>query len=384
MRGKTKHMKLPNGFGRITKLNKKNLRNPYRVMITTGKDTTGKPVGKLLKPQAYFKTYNEAYEALMKYHEDPYSLNSTLTVEELYEKWSGSYFETLKSKSSSRTITSAWMYCSPLYKYPVNAIRARHIKGLIDEAQMTDEKGNIKQASSGTKARIKSLFNLMLDYAVEYEIVDRNYARTFELNKEITKDKDQVKRPHMAFKDSELDILWGNLNVVPYVDVVLVQCYSGWRPQELGLIRLEDVNLNTMTFKGGMKTTAGIDRVVPIHSCIQPIVRNMYVKAESLGSEYLINCTDTCTHRSSLMFTYDKYKGRFQKIVDQLHLNPDHRPHDGRKQFVTMAKKANVDEYAIKRIIGHQISDITESVYTERDIDWLRKELEKIPPRNFS
>ena len=44
-------------------------------MVTVGKSPTGKPICKLLKPKAYFKTYNEAYQALMKYHEDPKSLH---------------------------------------------------------------------------------------------------------------------------------------------------------------------------------------------------------------------------------------------------------------------------------------------------------------------
>lgn len=43
-----------------------------------------------------------------------------------------------------------------------------------------------------------------------------------------------------------------------------------------------------------------------------------------------------------------------------------------------MAKKAGVDEYAIKKIIGHSVSDITERVYTKRDPEWLRNEIEKI------
>lgn len=43
-----------------------------------------------------------------------------------------------------------------------------------------------------------------------------------------------------------------------------------------------------------------------------------------------------------------------------------------------MAKKSKIDEYAIKYIVGHTIDDLTESVYTERDIDWLKEEIEKI------
>lgn len=69
------------------------------------------------------------------------------------------------------------------------------------------------------------------------------------------------------------------------------------------------------------------------------------------------------------MLTYDKYSARFKKIVERLGLNPEHRAHDGRKQFITIAKKYKVDEYAIK---------YTEKVYTERDVDWLKEEIEKI------
>ena len=33
----TKRMRLPNGFGQISRINGKNLRNPWRVMVTMGK-----------------------------------------------------------------------------------------------------------------------------------------------------------------------------------------------------------------------------------------------------------------------------------------------------------------------------------------------------------
>ena len=78
------------------------------------------------------------------------------------------------------------------------------------------------------------------------------------------------------------------------------------------------------------------------------------------------------------MMSYDKYKTRFKNIIKALNLNPDHRPHDGREHFVTQAKLYHVDEYAIKYIVGHSINDITEKIYTERSMDWLKKEIEKI------
>ena len=76
--------------------------------------------------------------------------------------------------------------------------------------------------------------------------------------------------------------------------------------------------------------------------------------------------------------TYDKYRHRFGNIRDGLKLNPKHRAHDPRKQFISMAKKYNLDEYAIKYIVGHRIYDVTEKVYTDRTVQWLKDEMEKI------
>lgn len=239
-------------------------------------------------------------------------------------------------------------------------------------------KGKERRPTAGVKARIKSMFNLMLDYALEYELIDRNYARTFNLSDDIIQEKEQSKRGHIPFKKEEIQTLWDHVNDKMYVDVVLIQCYSGWRPQELGLLELENVDLENWTFIGGMKTTAGTNRIVPIHSKIKPLIEKKYQEAVNIGSKYLINCTDTRTHMSSFMLTYDKYQSRFAKIRDELKLNPQHRAHDGRVHFVTTAKKYGVDEYAIKYIVGHSINDITEKVYTQREIDWLKTEMEKI------
>jgi integrase len=374
---RNKRKRLPNGFGRITEIKGKNLRKPFRAMVTVEKDEQGRAVGKLLKPDAYFATYNEAYEALLEYNKNPYSLDPAITVKELYNRWTADYFKGLSNDSSKRTIRSAWAYCSSVYRMRASDLRSYHIKGCLEQGKAVI-KGVEKATTPNIKGRIKSMFNLMLDYALEYEIVDRNYARTFDISDEVIKDIESCKRSHISFTDEEIDKLWAALGQVDYVDAVLIQCYSGWRPQELGLIELNNVKLDERIMIGGMKTDAGTERVVPIHSKILPLVEAKYREAVNLGSQYLINCTDTHTHRSSLMMTYEKYRQRFMKVVDILKLNPDHRAHDPRKQFVTMAKKATVDEYAIKYIVGHAVNDITEKVYTQRDIQWLKSEIEKI------
>jgi integrase len=371
-----KRRRLPNGFGQISEIKNRNLRNPFRAMVTVGKSSTGRPVCKPLKPESYFPTYNDAYAALVEYNKNPYDLEVSITVKELYEKWSEEYFPTLKAQSSIRAITAAWAYCSSVYDMRVLDVRARHIKGCMDDGNTT-VRGTEKHASASTKGNIKSLFNMMLDYALEYEIVDRNYARSFNLSDEVIKEISTVKKSHINFTNEEMKLLWDHADDKQYVDIILIQCYSGWRPQELGLLELKDVDIENWTFKGGMKTEGGTDRIVPIHSKIRALVMRKYKEAEALGSVHLFNYKNK-TSRKNTLFTYHRYQKIFARIRDELKLNPEHRPHDGRVHFVTSAKEYKVDEYAIKYLVGHTISDITEKVYTKREFDWLKEEIEKI------
>ena len=144
------------------------------------------------------------------------------------------------------------------------------------------------------------------------------------------------------------------------------------------MIEIKNVDLENWFFVGGIKTDAGKDRLVPIHPKIRDLVKHCYQEAKDIGSNYLINCTDTRTHRGSMKLTYDKYRHRFEKIVEKSNLNPDHRAHDGRVQFSTMAKRDKVDEYALKYMMGHKIRDITEKTYTKRKPEWLAAEIMKI------
>lgn len=374
-----KRMRLPNGFGSITE-RKGNLRKPFYARICVGKDPFNRPILKPLKPEAAFVTYNEAYAALVEYHKNPYDLDQDITVAELYDKWTNEYFEALSGPSSTRTITSAWAYCTSVYSMRAKDIRARHIKGCMEEGYRIENRGSKKgekvYASAGTKSRIKSLFNLMFDYALEYEIVPMNYARTFDVSDDILKEQSENKQNHIAFTASEINTLWTNVNRVQFVDWVLIQCYMGWRPQELATLRLDEVHLNQWYMQAGMKTPAGKQRIVPIHSKIKELVQRNYDFALSIGSEFLFNDKGQ-THAGSWKLTYDKYAKRFDKVIEQLGLNPEHRPHDPRKTFITNAKKSGMDKNAIKHMVGHKIKDITESAYTERDVEWLREDMEK-------
>ena len=234
-----KRRRLPNGFGQISEIKNRNLRNPFRAMITIGKDKNGRPICKPLKPESYFPTYNDAYAALVEYNKNPYDLEPSITVKELYDKWTDEYFKTLKNESSSRATTSAWEYCKSVYDMRVMDIRARHIKGCMEEG-IAVVRGKEQTPSASMKNKIKTLFNQMLDY----ELVDRNYSRTFKLTDETIKEIQTVKKEHIPFTNDEMELLWKHVDDKYGIDVLLIQCYSGWRPQELGLIEMAGVDLS--------------------------------------------------------------------------------------------------------------------------------------------
>lgn len=367
-RSKSKHRKLPNGFGRITKINR-DLKNPYRAMITVGRDEKGRPIGKLLKPKAYFPTYNDAYAALLEYNRNPFDLNTDMTMDELYKKW----FESVKdsvSRSTAIGYTSTWRYCESTYKLKVRDIRVHHIRYCVERGSCV-KNGVVKAASPNMQVRIKLLWNMLMTYAMEYELISTNPAKAFSMPKSVTKNV-KTEHEHIRFTDKEMKILWENAESIPLVKAILIQCYMGWRPRELVLIELNNVDLENWTIRGGLKTDAGTNRVVPIHSAIHPFVTDLCKQARSQGSQYMV----TASGHSSL--SYEKYRLMFLEIMERLKLDPNHKPHDPRKFFVSICKDSGVNEYAIKRMVGHSISDITEKIYTEHNPNWLADEVEKI------
>ena len=371
-----KRRRLPNGFGQISELKGANLRKPFRAMVTIGKTDEGRPICKLLQPEAYFETYNEAYAALMEYNKDPFIMSNTMTVGELYKQWFDKYL--LKaSNERQKAVKIAWRYCSEVENIKVIELRPRHIRYCMEEAQQ-NIKGQVKTASPQIKSRIKTIFNQMLDYAVSYEIVDKNYSRAFKI--ESSEDEPEPKH-HIPYTDEEISLLWKNVDKIKGIDVLLIQCYSGWRPRELEKLELENINLEERIMTGGIKTKAGKNRIVPIHPRIYDLVKKRYDESSEKGMKYLFSTQAYYKSKNPKMrqYNYTDIKRDLKNIIETLGLNPEHKGHDGRAHFITQAKRYRMDEYAIKYIVGHTITDITESVYTKRSNDWLMQEISKIP-----
>lgn len=371
-----KRRRLPNGFGQISEIKGRNLRKPFRVLVTVDKTQEGRPICKPLQPQSYFETYNDAYLALIEYNKNPYSLESSITMQELFEKWQLEHSKNV-SEGTIRKNLSEWRYLRAIHHLPLNQVRTPQLKYALDNATTVDVHGDTRPLPRTGKARAKNILNQIYDYALSNELVPQNYARSFALPKEDQEAITHAETPHINYTGEELLLIQSAMESDPSMEILYIQLYSGWRPNEILALKLENVNLDERWIKGGSKTDAGKNRIVPIHHKILDIVTRNYHHSKSIGNEYLFTAETTSTYHR-LYYTYHRYHLLFTKAKDQLGLNPEHRPHDGRVYFATAAKKAGVDEYALKLMMGHTIKDVTESKYVRRDPEWLLTEIEKI------
>lgn len=351
-------MKNANGMGSVYKLSGKR-RKPWiarktkewHIDVSTGK------VAQTYIIIGYFATKQEALTALINYNENPYDLDiHNMTFADVYEKWSEKHFESV-SASAIRMYKSAFNYCEPIHDMHMRDIHTNHLEGTINNAPI----------GSRTKRCIKSLYNQLYRYALKYDIVDKNYARLYD---NVEREDPKIKRT--VFSDAEIKTLWDNIDF-PFADMILIGIYNGWRPQELAILKIADVDLQNRSFCGGLKTNAGRNRIVPIHPIIYNLVEKNHKKALSLHSEYLFNDENDI---SETMLTYFKYRARFKKVCSQFGMT--HKPHDTRHTFITKAKAVNMNEYVLKLIVGHSIKDVTEKTYTHRTIQQLYDEICKI------
>lgn len=340
-------MRNPNGYGNISKLSGKR-RRPFRVRVTTGWADDGR---QLYKPIGYFKTRPEAMLALAEYHKNPLLLEaSTVLFSEIFSKWSEEKYAKT-SHSNVNGYNAAYKLSHSLYDMVFIDIRKVHMQAVIDNCN----KGH------GTRRKIKVLFNQLYKYALENDIVTKDYSAFVDVGEN---ESESTRKP---FTQEEIQLLFDNVDRMNFIDTILMMIYTGLRIGELLLIETVNVDIENRTMKGGLKTAAGKNRIIPINKKILPFV----AKRQAEGHKYLV------VNHENKQVKYWNYKDeKWSKIMEQLEM--EHLPHDCRHTFATLMDNAGANKVSIKRIMGHASTDITDKVYTHKDIEELKKAIDLI------
>ena len=366
-----KHPRLPNGYGTIRFLGK-GRRNPYAVHPPVTEFTIdGVPITP--KALCYVDDWYKGFAVLTAYKAGTYYTGYELTLDKaivtdskLAEKILADYNRTKSAdRNKSQGLTFSQVY-EDFCKWKFNDRSSRntvmsyengyiHCSNLHDREfiglRYKDLQETILQCDRGqsTKQNIIKLIHQMYRYAMIAEIIDKDYSKFISVNSKSERKSGQ------PFSDDDLRVMWNNNHGI--ISTLLIMCYSGFRISEYKTL---EINLEQCYFRGGIKTKSGKNRIVPIHSAILPMVRE---SVETQGK--IIPCE------------YVPFLHAMKRELKKLGIK-ERTPHDCRHTFSRLCEKYEVRENDRKRMLGHSFSDVTNAVYGHRQLDDLRKEMEKI------
>ena len=400
-RKEMKSMRLRKGFGTVRKLSG-NRRNPYAVHPP-------KVDGVRPKAICYVNDYHVGVCVLNAWHNGAYypgmeldlrtrKLNDVVgtytasTFQSVYDLyWDHLFGESavkVRDKSSRAGVRSAWLKLDSIRYKTLDEVTIRELQEIVNRVA--------KEYSKSTVTRLMSLIKGMYHFAYPRELCRKQYG----LYVEVPKVKDE--EHHDSFTDEEIEKLWeasgattgaqvmdesdaGNetdhaaadtaqspTKMITPVDrqtaatvrMILTMIYSGYRIGAWDPKAGMTVNLENMTFTGGVKTDAGKNRVVPIHPSIRDLVSGMRLETGEMAF---------LTGKSESQFRRD-----MRAALEKLGIRTL-TPHSCRHTFHRLLERAGVNEADRKRLMGHSLKgDITNGVYGHRGIEELRAEIEKI------
>lgn len=373
-----KYPKLPNGYGSIKRLSGKNRTNPYGVYPPTKEfDINGNPVS--IKALCYVDDWYKGFtvltwykhgeyypgrekeltesgssdelggqvaKILSKYSQTQREVADQKTFEDIFKefyawKFGKEYNLNREKRSASEAgFRSAYNNCKSLHDKSFRSLVTADLQKAVDDCPL----------KHATLEKIIVLFNQMYAYADANDLCDKKYSDYVKIKSE---DDDEKGVP---FENDELEILWKNQED-PVVEMLLIICYSGFRISEY--IDLE-INWNENYLKGGLKTDAGRNRIVPIHSAILPLVKRR-IKRDGA----FLTCS-TGDFRTDMYATLEKLGIK------------KHTPHDCRHTFSKLCDDYYVNETDKKLMLGHSFQDVTNKVYLHRSLERLKEEIERI------
>lgn len=351
-----KRMRLPNGIGSVHQINDgKRRRNPWRARVPSHIEfnaETGKASQKYINI-GYFATETEAIEALFEYRKNPYTIEAAVcTFTDVYEMWSKKKFPTV-SIIAQKGYISSFNHSAPLHNMKMRDIRAKEMEAIIQTVNGGYQVQN----------KIKTLWNQMFKYALEHDIIQKDYSSFVKLRDKVPE------TTRTAISKEDVKRLWEEIdNGNEIAEMAMIYIYTGLRATELLEVPKDKVDLEKRIMIAGKKTEAGRDRRIPLHHCILPFIE----KRMKQDGEYLIYFQKGQMKYSNFQRNY------WEKLMQNL--NMDYTVHYTRHTCATLMREAGIEEDIRKLILGHKSTDITDR-YTHITDEMLLEAIDKLEGR---
>ena len=281
------------------------------------------------------------------------------TTAQLYEAWSKEVFPTKEeiylekeyknktrgklSSGNMHSMKSAYNYLSPIYDVKYKNVTSDDFQKIIDSCNKSD-------------SVLSSIINLMrkLDtFAARKQVIQ------IKQSDDVTVEYQKNRESKIPFTNSQIHKIWSKDGLL-WADMTLFLLYSGMRIEESFDIRTVDVFIDDNYLRGGIKTQAGIDRVVPIHTAIKYIIERYY----NPNNKYLFMFNGKKIKKQTF-YTY------YYIMLDELEI-PHIVPHTTRTTFRSeLDRKCTKlsQKTCIDKIMGHITNDTGKDVYTKKDLE---------------
>ena len=320
-----------------------------------------------------FLSAKEAREAITAYLKHP-TTKYAYTVRELYDEWKSTPSFTDLDKSTRTNWTTCWQKVCSCGKLAIPDMFMRDmnvgtIRDLLDyyahehiEVAEDGKESTLPPLSKSYVTKLKALMTQLCSYAMEYHIIDTNYASLAKLPK---MEAGKIR----AFSDLEFAKLENGWQTAVGGDACYVLCYTGLRVSELCKLTKFSYDPKSKMLRGGLKTDAGKDRAIPVHPKILPIIERWY--NASTGPLY--------PRPDGKAYNKDSFSiGVWKPCMKSLGLPDDLTPHSARHTFGTRMSAAGVRPEDIQRIMGHTDYSMTANVYINQDESTLKEAIAKM------
>lgn len=333
--------KYGNGHGTVYK----DKNGKWIAEVTIGwDDEDGKLVRRKRKKRG-FATKNEAIAYLPELKQSIPQQKADIKFKEFYEKWMEQH-EKKVSKATINCYKSAFKYFSDVYYAEMVKLRTDHLQKCID----------LCPHGTRTKENMKALGTSMWRYAMQLDLVEKNYAEFIYIRKEDTAER-------LAFSCDQLRIMWENAETVPGVKYILLLCYTGMRLGEMLGALTENYHPEKGYFIAGIKTAAGKNRVITISPKLMPFF-------DDFGKgKHLFYSMGENKFRNDVFYPALQALGMDMVDSDNCHL---YTPHTCRHTFASLMKNVEAPSTDKQKLIGHAKFEMT-AHYTHTDIESLRK-----------
>lgn len=303
--------------------------SPPKPMLVDGK-VVYRPITK-----GGFRTKTEALLAAPTLGVRARDDHSRITFTELYSRWLKQH-EGRVSRSTMDCYKAAYKYYRDIHLAPFTMLVTADWQACVDDCTQ----------GRRTKENMKALGTQLYKYAAAQDITQKNFAQYIYIGH-----GEQVSRNAFAREEIRL-ILDKAMEGVPFADYIACGCYLGFRPTALFAIKKADYDPVERTIRGGIKTDAGRDRIVPVSPRIQPLIDRLM----GTDSEWLF------PNPEGGQFTTDNFrKDYFYACLDQLGIQPKpqpgetpkYTPYSWRHSFFTMLARVEGAEKVKAELGGH-------------------------------